>query len=234
MHLSRRLEGIASLIPPGGVVADIGGDRGELSYALLERGIAKRIILTDLSPHSLNRARELFAGSPLRPKIEFRLGAGFSVLQPGEARYAILAGMGGGAIIKILAAFPFVCQSLDAIFIQAMRDTDQVRLYLTDHGMRISDEKLIQEDGIFYAIIKAEKGTMFLQPEEALLGPVLLARREPLLGEYLKRMILRKEAIFRLLNEENQGLCRRQVLENELELLRELYHGAIEGNSDEN
>ncbi len=222
MQLSRRLEEIVALIPPGGIVADIGGDRGELSYALLQRGIAKKIILTDLSPLSLNRARQFFKTSPYKDRIVFRCGAGFSVLEPGEAQTAVLAGMGGGTIIKIFSASPELFQSFDTLLIQAMRDTDQIRQYLTEHGMRISAETLIREDGIFYTVIKAEKGTMTLTWEEALLGPLLLARREPILAEFLQEQIERRESILRQLTQNNQGQDRRALLKQELQFLKEL------------
>ena len=56
MKLSRRLQTVADLLPRGISLADVGADRGELSYYLLEQGKVTRAILSDSSRHSLERA----------------------------------------------------------------------------------------------------------------------------------------------------------------------------------
>lgn len=230
MHLSQRLEAIASMIPAAAVVADIGGDRGQLSYALLERGIAAKGILTDISLHAIASARPWFTGTSFHERIDFRCGPGFSVLQPGEAQVAVLAGMGGGTIIKILATAPKIMHELDFLLIQAMRDTEKLRRFLAGSGMRICDEKLIYEDGIFYTIVKAENGSMRLDERAAMAGPVLLARNDSLLADYLAEYIAHRESILQELAAKNQGLARQEVLVRELVLLRELYHEANQRN----
>ena len=63
MKLSRRLQTVADLLPRGISLADVGADRGELSYYLLEQGKVTRAILSDSSRHSLERAKHLFGGT---------------------------------------------------------------------------------------------------------------------------------------------------------------------------
>ena len=68
-----RLETIASLIRPCKVFADIGCDHGYISLFVARSALAEKIIATDISALSLDKARRVMADYP----AEFFVGDGF-------------------------------------------------------------------------------------------------------------------------------------------------------------
>lgn len=68
--------------------------------------VAARLFACDLREGPLQKARMTCA--PWADKIQFRLGSGLSVLQPGEATEIIIAGMGAETVLEILDAAPWV------------------------------------------------------------------------------------------------------------------------------
>ena len=99
MRLSRRLETILSMVPPGLSTADIGTDHGLVAAELISRGICPRVIATDLREGPLSAARALVKERGLQEKIDLRLGDGLAPLEPGEVQVILMAGM-GGALVK--------------------------------------------------------------------------------------------------------------------------------------
>ena len=91
---------------PGHIAADIGCDHGKLSAWLAGSGCCPLVFACDLREGPLQKARMTCA--PWADKIQFRLGSGLSVLQPGEATEIIIAGMGAETVLEILDAAPWV------------------------------------------------------------------------------------------------------------------------------
>ena len=168
-------------------MADIGTDHAYLPVFLLENGIVPAAIATDRSEKSLGYARSTVAASAVNDKIEIRAGDGLTVLAPGEAGTIVLAGMGGILMGAILEKGSEVLQMTKRLVLQPQRDIDKLRLELVKNGWRIADEKIVKDSGIFYQVMAWEPGSMSLTPAEALYGPVLLRRRDPLLREYLEQ-----------------------------------------------
>ena len=154
-----RLEAIASLIRPCKVFADIGCDHGYISLFVARSALAEKIIATDISALSLDKARRVMADYP----AEFFVGDGFAPIE--KAGYsvdqAVIAGMGGELIIKILSATSL----RPAVILGAQKNTDKLRYYLACNGYKITDDVKVEEDGKFYDIIRAEPGYM-PQPDQ--------------------------------------------------------------------
>lgn len=222
MKLSKRLTAAASFVTTGGTLADVGADRGELSYYLLTKKLVGKVILSDISKNSLNRAVELFRPSLLWEKVEFRVGDGLSVLQPGEASSIVLAGMGGRTVTGILSAGAKVALAAEALVIQAMGNSLQVRRWLQDNAMEITDETIVWEDGHYYTIIKSRPGAMELTEAQAYAGPILLKNREPLLRELLTKERAEKINILTLLTEQGQGKERQNKVKEEITFLNSI------------
>ena len=56
MRISKRLEALYEAVNPGESVADIGTDHGYVPILLLQNGISKKVILSDISTGSLAKA----------------------------------------------------------------------------------------------------------------------------------------------------------------------------------
>jgi tRNA (adenine22-N1)-methyltransferase len=106
--LPARLSAILRLVPAAGTVADIGSGHGALALALASRG--QRVVATERTAATLaGLRRELsrraaFAGEDAPLRLETRLGEGMSPLSTGEVDVAVVAGMGGRTIVRILDA----------------------------------------------------------------------------------------------------------------------------------
>lgn len=221
MKLSERLNAVKEYLPQGIVVADIGADRGELSLCLLEENIAKKVILTDISEKSLYRAKQLFAGKKEADQAAFRVGDGLAVIAPGEADYAVFAGMGGLTIGKILADAPEVVASLKGMVIQAMGNSDKVRSLLNEKGFAIKGETMILEENRYYTIIHACPGSQTLSATEVFAGPCLLAASDPLLKKYLSEGKKKARAVLDRLRQKGEGASRQEELEAYLRQIAE-------------
>ena len=216
MQLSPRLTAVAEMIPKNCRLADVGADRGEISYAPLEKELVSHIILCDISPNSLKRAETLFAPSPFLAKAEFRVGSGFTVLCPKEVDCAILAGMGGETIVGIFAEAPQVTASLSTIVVQAMGNSHAVRRYFSEHHFNITDEAMVYEDGHFYTIIKGEAGEMTLTDRELYFGKILLQKKDPLLKKRIAKEKGECCTILKMLQEKNRGEIRQKELQDRI------------------
>lgn len=108
LQLSPRLLALAQRIPPGCRVADIGTDHARLPIYLVQRGLVKHIIATDIRKGPLSMAAEALAKRGLRDAVELRLGHGAACLHPNEVDCVLIAGMGGDTIAEILRQDPWL------------------------------------------------------------------------------------------------------------------------------
>ena len=194
--LPARLQAVADYIPPGKTVADVGTDHALLPVYLVSRGVAPRVIAVEKAPGPLEAARRAVAESGLGGRVEVRAGDGLQPLAPGEAEVLVLSGMGGRTIAAILAAGPTVVQSAQTVVVQPQEPAAPARRWLITHGWFLADEQLVEDAGRIYTVIRARPGPA--EPvDEVLLevGPVLAARKHPLLGRYLDGIIRRYEAV---------------------------------------
>jgi len=189
VKLSRRLAAVASMVPWGSPVADIGTDHGYLPVHLVLEGRCPGAIAVDVAEKPLRAAQHLVELLALDQKVDLRLGNGLNILQPGEAEIVCIAGMGGFTIIKMLEAAPEQLAEVTRLILQPMRQANKLRRWLVSNGWRIVLEDIVLEEGIYYEIIAAEPGTQFLSPAELEVGPMLLKNRHPMLKTFLEGKI---------------------------------------------
>ena len=190
MQLDARLAAIATFVPHGTVLADIGGDHAYLAATLVMEGIAPRAVVGDLSAGACAAARRTVGAQRLTREIDVRQGDGLSVLAPGEAESIVIAGMGGALITEILSGAPAVLARVETLILQPMNDAAKLRRRLYMSGWDITDETLARAGGHIYEIIRATHGTAEL-PDEVFLhiGAKLFEKRDPLLKEHIEAKI---------------------------------------------
>ncbi len=187
MILDERLEAVASFVPLGGAVADIGTDHGYLAMELYLRDKTRRVIAADLNAGPCQAARHTLLEAGLDKLIEVRQGNGLAAVKPDEVDTVCIAGMGGKLIADILEAQPKVFAGLKAAVLQPQNGYAVLRQWLYSHGWHIEDEALAQVDGRVYQIIKAMPGAAEMPGEmELRLGPVLLAKKPNLFIEHVE------------------------------------------------
>jgi tRNA (adenine22-N1)-methyltransferase len=110
-------------------VADVGAGDGQLARHLAARGL--RVVATERRPASFARLRAA------APELDCRLGDGLEVLRPGEVEGAVVAGLGGHSIARILAAAPAVTRSLGWLVLQPQQHAEALVGWLAAAGYAV-------------------------------------------------------------------------------------------------
>ena len=183
LNIGARLEAIVDLCPNEKIIADIGCDHGYVTAELIVEEKADMVIATEKSQECLNKAI-LFADSlNVTPFVSFRLGDGFNALtKHDKVKCAIIAGMGGQEIIKILMNKP---KHLYNFVLQPMKDAPMLRNYLVENGFKIVVDKLVKEDDKFYDVILVTKGYSELADLELYFGQTNFTENYEVFYEYL-------------------------------------------------
>ena len=135
LSLQPRLALLASLVPQGAVLADVGTDHGYIPVCLRQRGVIDRAIASDIGREPLEHARrtaeEYSVGG-----IDLRLCAGLDAIAPEECDTVLIAGMGGETIWGILAAAPWTRDGRHTLLLPPQTKIEELRLSLYDWAPR--------------------------------------------------------------------------------------------------
>ena len=183
--LDERLQTVAELFTPCALGADIGADHGHLSCALLQSSKCEKMIVSDISTASLEKAQKLFARHGLDRRADFRVADGFAALKAGEGvACAALCGIGGALMVRILRCSPAELLP-PALILSANTDMPLVRTVLQEIGYCLTEERIVRAKRRFYIIMRAERGAAQYNERELYLGPVLLQKRPDIFKDYL-------------------------------------------------
>ena len=153
MRIGKRLEKILELLESNlDAVADVGTDHGFLALRAIEEKSTKKVYATDISKGSLQKAVELAEKYNLEDKLVCVLSDGFKNVHA-KLDVAVIAGMGGNEIVKILKERPTFC-SVKEYLLQPMQDTEVLREYLLKNGYTISHDETVKDRDKFYSVIK--------------------------------------------------------------------------------
>lgn len=184
LQLQPRLACIASLVPEGARLADVGTDHGYLPVSLLRRGHIASAIASDINKAPLDHARATAREYGVTENISFRLCAGLALVAPDECDTVAVAGMGGETIITILDAAPWTRDGAHTLILQPQTKITELRRWLTEHGYYLTAERLVRDKEQLYVVLIARGGEgAHLDAVSALTG--ILLQRDPLYGDYL-------------------------------------------------
>ncbi len=208
VQLSKRLQALADMVTPGNRVADVGCDHGFLSIYLVQQGIAPGVIAGDVRKGPLSAAQKHVAEYGLEAYIDTRLSDGLEKYRTGEADTLICAGMGGPLMQRILMAHREVTFSFKELILQPQSELEAFRVFLRNQGFVVAEENILCEDGKYYFMFRVIPGTgeksvcmqngwgmecnTDISKEDCQricdkYGAQLLAKRHPILKEYLER-----------------------------------------------
>lgn len=192
IHLSKRLTALANMVTDGNRLADIGTDHGYIPIYLCQTGKIPSALAMDIGKGPLQQAQTHIAEHGLSEQIKTRLSDGMAALQFGEADTILIAGMGGGLVMKILSEGAEKLTGKEELILQPQSEIALVREFLRVRNFQILNEDMILEDGKYYPMMKvsqqkAAEQTKILPQEVAdAFGPVLLQKRHPVLKEWLE------------------------------------------------
>lgn len=226
--LSARMQAVADMVERGNRVLDVGCDHGYVPIYLVQQKIAPEVLAMDVNKGPLRRAEEHVGKAGLLQYITLRLSDGLTAYKPGEADTLICAGMGGRLMQQILEREPEKAESFQEMILQPQSELLSFRRFLRETGYSIIEEDMILEEEKFYPVMKVIpdkkcRAEMKSEEEEALFdrfGPVLLARRHPVLIKYLQKEWAGKSRLKEeLLNLEYSKRAGKRISELEKELL---------------
>lgn len=189
IKLSKRLRAIVNFCDKNKIIADIGTDHGFVPNFLYEEDINRKIIATDISLNSLNKAIEFSELRGNKGKIEHIVCNGLEKIPPVDQ--IIIAGMGGILISKILDRDFEKARQAEKLILQPMQQVDYLRKFLYDKGFKILDEKIVFEDNKFFHIIVANYRAIKEEYRDIDLkvSKLLRNRKDKDLIEFLKYLI---------------------------------------------
>ncbi len=152
INLSLRLKTIASLVPVGARVCDIGTDHAYLPIFLKKSGIATSVIATDLNEKPLENAKSNIENSAVSA-ISLRLCNGLSAVSALEVDTVIIAGMGGEVIVGILNACQWAKTADKTYILQPTTSAEVLREFLCKNGFEIVAETPVAENGKLYSVM---------------------------------------------------------------------------------
>lgn len=193
-HLSARLACVASLVPAGARVADIGSDHAYLPAALVLDGRIDFAIAGEVVKGPYENAVREIKDHQLEGQVIPRLADGLAAIEPADKVDTItIAGMGGSLIASILEKDKNKLTGIKRLVLQPNVGESQLREWLMNNHYQIMTEKIIEEDNHIYEIIVAEPSVVPFRYSKYELdfGPFLLENKGPIFKkkwqEYLQR-----------------------------------------------
>lgn len=189
LPISKRLLRCADLVPQGARVADIGTDHGYLGIYLLQNGLSPHVLACDLRKGPLDNARKNAAEFCVGDEMEFRLSDGLAEISPEELDCAVLAGMGGDLILKILSQCDWRKKAGLTFVLQPQSAGNVLRRWLCEDGFEIMREEPVQDGNFLYTVMQVRQGAPAkLTPGTEYASPALLKSGSELVSPYLLRV----------------------------------------------
>ncbi len=152
--LDNRLLTVASLIPEGAYLSDVGTDHAYLPVYLAEKGILSGAVASDIHKGPLESAKKNIAAAGFSHLIHTELCNGLAGIEGYPLTHIAICGMGGLMIMDILEKAPFVRERKITLILQPMQHIPELRTYLASHGYHIKKEVQTTAEGKFYQIME--------------------------------------------------------------------------------
>ena len=186
--LSTRLLACCQFVNRGDRVADVGCDHGYLSIHLLQSGIARSAIASDVAEGPLQSAMRNAVKFGTKNKMTFYLSDGARNI-PRDFDTMVCAGMGADTIMSILGHAPWLKDEKYRLILQCQSKRPELRQWLYKEGYRISRETLAKDGKFVYTIMEVvyDPGRS-ITPAETYITQQLMEDNHPLLPEYYERV----------------------------------------------
>lgn len=149
--MTKRLQLLFDEIENSEVFADVGCDHGYIAEAVLKSGKSEKVIISDISEKSLQKAKTLLCKKHA-DRVKAVVADGFDGIDD-KIDEALIAGMGGEEIAGILIRANNLPKRL---ILSPQHNSDKVRIALLNLGYYIKKDTSFS-DGKLYYLIVAEK-----------------------------------------------------------------------------
>lgn len=197
-NLSKRLATVASYVPSGARMADIGSDHAYLPAALaLQEKIGYAVAGEVVKGPYENAVSELKSHN-LLSVVHPRLADGLAAIEPADRIDTVtIAGMGGALIAEILERGKKNLTNVSRLILQPNVGEARLRRWLMENRYQIMAEEIVAEDDHVYEIIVAEPSVVpFHYSEyELMFGPKLLEKKGPVFFDKWQDYTKRQQAV---------------------------------------
>jgi len=206
MELSIRLKTIVSMIEKCDSIIDVGTDHGYVPIYLVENGIIKSAIASDINRGPVDKAKNNVTANNVGAQISCRMGSGLSTVSKGEVEVAIIAGMGGNLIRDILEADLDVVKGFKYMILQPVQNAEVLREYLYITGYDILDEEICNDDGKFYEIIKVRYNNKPITIDYIYyeISKILLNKKSTVMKSFIEYKLQKYSKVYDNLNEDTK------------------------------
>ena len=223
--ISKRLELVASFVPQGAILLDVGSDHAYLPIELIERGQIESAIAGEVVEGPYQSAVKNVEAHGLKEKIQVRLANGLAAFEEADQVSVItIAGMGGRLIARILEEGLDKLANVERLILQPNNREDDLRIWLQDHGFEIVAESILEESGKFYEILVVEAGQMKLSASDVRFGSFLSKEVSPVFVQKWQKEAEKLEFALGQIPEKN--LEERQVLVDKIQAIKEVLHAS--------
>lgn len=155
ISLSPRLFAVAELVRHGAVLADVGCDHGFLPVYLLQNGIIKSAVASDINPGPLSSCEQLVIKEGLQNSVSLVLSDGLRGVDCSSYTDVSFCGMGGELISLILNASKEHFSPDKHYIFNPMTHPEILRKYLCDNGFEIVGDFIVREQNHYYNVFDA-------------------------------------------------------------------------------
>lgn len=188
------------LLLPCELLADVGTDHGLLPIAAVSRGLAQRALAVDLREEPLRGARRNLERAGLQSRVSAVRGDGVATLANRGVDAVAMAGLSGRSIERLCSAAPHVLSGVRQLVLQPNQGVDTLRAWAFESGWHLRAEAMVEERGRTFVACAFVPGAGS-DPAYALsgwrvatlckIGPLLLARKDPLARRFCEAQRLR-------------------------------------------
>ena len=223
--ISKRLELVASFVPQGAILLDVGSDHAYLPIDLVESGQIKSAIAGEVVEGPYQSAVKNVEAHGLKEKIQVRLANGLAAFEEEDQVSVItIAGMGGRLIATILQEGLGKIANVERLILQPNNREDDLRIWLQGNDFQIVAESILEEAGKFYEILVVEAGQMKLSASDVRFGPILSKEVSPVFVQKWQKEAAKLEFAFSQIPEKNME--ERQVLVDKIQAIKEVLHAS--------
>ncbi|TAA66258.1 tRNA (adenine(22)-N(1))-methyltransferase [Planococcus salinarum] len=229
-QLSDRLKRVASYVPEGAVLADIGSDHAYLPCYLALKGVIKGAIAGEVVKGPYESAQKKVRQEGLQDIIDVRLASGLAAVDPADSVTAIsIAGMGGPLITSIIDDGKEKLAGVQRLILQPNVHSKSIREWAASNGWAIVEEEILKENDKIYEILVLEPSASPINftEKELLMGPILSKEKSAVFNEkwsresaQWKRILVSMEATEQTLH----ILGKKQELVDKIRLVEEVLH----------
>ena len=232
-QLSYRLGRVASHVPEGAIVADIGSDHAYLPCYLVAEGLAEKAVAGEVVKGPFESAKKQVRQEGLEDRITVRLASGLAAIEPADGVTAIaIAGMGGPLIASILDQDKARLEGVQRLILQPNVHAKAIREWAAANSWHISDEEILEENSKIYEIIVLEPAqkTVVFGEKELLFGPILMAQRSDVFQVKWQREMAQWQKIVASMEANAEAADigeKKQELTQKIKLVEEVLNGEI-------